>query len=98
MFLDPGKKFFQAKEVNIKVKSDSEGKIENFIDVIIYVRLDEEVKWFKLSSCVNLSIYTMYHPVNKKAHFNTRLLRIQHDHGRGKIGRTEYHYGLVIRH
>eukprot|EP00957_Ditylum_brightwellii_P196707 14987518-Ditylum_brightwellii.AAC.1 len=64
-FLDNDIPFGQAKEADVIVPADSEGKVDGYIDGTIVVGLYDKNNWFKLSSCVPLSIHIATRPIHK---------------------------------
>ena len=61
----PKYNFSQEKEADEIANSYPDGNVDGFIDDMVSVVINEKDNWFKLSSCVPLSIYTMVYPVNK---------------------------------
>eukprot|EP00957_Ditylum_brightwellii_P198963 15165618-Ditylum_brightwellii.AAC.1 len=64
--LDDSIETAEAKEADVIVLAESEGKVDGFIDDTICVGLYAETNWFRLASYVPHSIHTMVRPGHDK--------------------------------
>ena len=55
----------QEKEAYIVVRADQEGNVDDFIYDTILVGLYDEYNYFRLISCLPLSLHTMVWPIQK---------------------------------
>ena len=63
--LDDNISLKHANEADILVPTDTELKANDFIENKLVVGLCEEPNWFRLASCVPLSLHIMARPIHK---------------------------------
>ena len=55
----------QVTEEDLLLPKDPEVNVGDFVDIIIVVGIYDESNWFRLASCVPLSLHMMEQPIHK---------------------------------